>query len=272
MADKEEFINYYNTRYFTYCTDKVPYTTDKGKNRCVGKNSKFAEELIEKILEKNPEDFTDSDVALILAWKIGKIKHSESENQKLVLHGDWQETLGQYSSETREFTDWNGDPIKRYKNIDINVKTIAKYLRKDGKRLNELVGSDKRQKALDELREENWQGIGSVYLITLLYFVSNHQYPGKCPIYDRFAMRALLAIKGKKAIGESVECGELPDKSSKQFSKIIDKRMNEYIKLLKAIFGDEYKGKRDIDRALWVYGHLFKDSAAGKVIDKSIDF
>lgn len=273
MADAEAFIKYYNNCYFIGCGEKIPYKTDKGQKRSVGQNSCYAEKLVENILKKGFKKFTDSDVALLLAWKIGKIKHSQSQKKKeLVLHEDWQNVLGAYSPETLKFDKWNGDPIKRYgdnSSVVIDVKTIAAYLRSHGERLNGLVGSGQRQKAIDELNEQQWSGIGSVYLITLLYFVSNYQHPGACPIYDRFAMRALLAIKDNKAIGDSVECGELPDKNSKRFSKSIDKRMNDYIYLLKCVFGSEYKYNRDIDRALWVYGHLFKDSAKGKVI--SID-
>lgn len=260
---KKEFIEYYNMRYFTDCTDKVPYKTDKGKNRSVGKNSKFVEELIEKILKKDPIDFTDSDVALILAWKIGKIKHSQSQ-KKLMLHDDWQKMLKEYSPETLKFDKWNGDPIKRYgdnNSLVIDIKAIADYLRKNGSKLNNLVGEGSIQTAFDELLKENWQGIGSVYLITLLYFISNYQHPGVCPIYDRFAMRALSAITNDTTINNTVECGELPDKSCKKCSQIVAEKMKKYVCLLETIFGDEYKCNRDIDRALWVYGHLFKDSS-----------
>lgn len=113
--------------------------------------------------------------------------------------------------------------------------------------------------ALDELRKQPRQGIGAVYLITLLYFVTNHQYPGKCPIYDRFAMSALLAIKNNKKISDDVKCGELSDKNIKNFPKLVGEKMKQYIGLIDDIFGEEYNANRDIDRALWVYGHLFKD-------------
>lgn len=268
MADEKEFIEYYNNSYFIDCGEKIQYETDKGKKRSVGKNSCYVEKLVEHILKKGFENFIDSDIALILAWKIGKIVHSRSQ-KKLVLHNDWQKVLGEYSSETMTFKNYNGESIKRYgdKNpVTIDIKRITEYLHEYGKHLNELVGNDQRQKALDELKEQHWSGIGPVYLITLLYFVSNSRYPGACPIYDRFAMRALLAIRDNKKIGESVECGELPDKNSRLFSENTDGRMNNYIGLLEYIFGNEYKYNRDIDRALWVYGHLFKDSAKGKVI------
>ena len=39
--------------------------------------------------------------------------------------------------------------------------------------------------------------------------------------------------------------------------------MQKYIGLIEEIFGiKKYSENRDIDRALWVYGHLFKESDA----------
>ena len=261
LLSKEEFISYYNARYFTDCTAKVSYKTNAGKNRSVGKTSRFVENIIEEILKKEPKDFTCSDVALMLAWKIGKISHAKSKDT-IILHKDWKEALGEYS-ESEGFNSWNGEPIKRFgdkRPIMIDVKGITNYLHENGQRLNDLVGNGNMELALDELRKQPWQGIGAVYLITLLYFVTNHQYPGKCPIYDRFAMRALLAIKSNKKIGDDVKCGELSDKNIKNFPKLVGEKMKQYIGLIDDIFGEEYNTNRDIDRALWVYGHLFKDS------------
>lgn len=264
--NKDDFVKYYNASYFTDSDDKISYETRCGKKNYVKKSSKYVENLIEHILEKNYDSFTSSDIALILAWKIGKIKHSASEN-KLKLNCNWCSQLGDYSS--GEFLKWNGEPIKQYgdkRKIVLDVKNIADYLKSNGSELNDLIDKGDIQLAFDKLIKENWTGMGPVYLITLLYFITNRQHPGKCPIYDRFAMRALLAIKSNKKIGEFVECGKLPDKSNKNCSQIVSKRMKEYISLLNEIFGDDYKYDRNVDRALWVYGHLFKDSADGKVI------
>lgn len=261
LLSKEEFISHYNARYFTDCAAKTSYKTDTGITHSVGKSSRFVENIIERILNKEPKDFTDSDIALILAWKIGKIAHRKSED-KIILHNDWKETLGEYS-ESEVFNSWNGEPIKRFgKNspITIDIKGITEYLHENGQHLNDLVGNGNIEAALDELRKQPWQGIGAVYSITLLYFATNHQHPGKCPIYDRFAMRALLAIKDNKKIGDAVKCGELPDKKSTKFPETVGEKMKQYIGLISDIFGAEYNINRDVDRALWVYGHLFKDS------------
>lgn len=264
--NKNDFIKYYNACYFIDSDDRISYETSCGNKTCVKRSSRYVENLIEGILKKNYDNFTNSDIALILAWKIGKIKHSASKN-KLTLNCNWRSQLGDYSS--GEFLKWNGDPIKQYgdkRNIVLDVKNITEYLKSNGPKLNDLIGKGDIQLALDKLIKEHWTGIGPVYLITLLYFITNKQHPGKCPIYDRFAMRALLAIKSNKQIGESVECGDLPDKNNKNCSQIVAKRMEEYIGLLDEIFGEDYKYNRNVDRALWVYGHLFKDSANGEVV------
>ena len=40
--------------------------------------------------------------------------------------------------------------------------------------------------------------------------------------------------------------------------------MAEYINKLEDVFGKEYQNNRNIDRALWVYGHLFPDNTDNK--------
>ena len=108
-------------------------------------------------------------------------------------------------------------------------------------------------------RENKIVGLGSVYLINLLFFLSH----GKCPIYDRFAMASLRAYeeglspveyKGKPP----VKVPNLPDKNSKRFETICENgAYAEYIEKLDAL-GVDYKEDRRLDRALWVYGHAFE--------------
>ena len=51
----------------------------------------------------------------------------------------------------------------------------------------------------------------------------------------------------------------LPEKSTKGFETVMEKEMGDYIADLTFIFGDDHKLNRDVDRALWVYGHLFSE-------------
>ena len=260
----QKFIDYYNKSYYINYGEKITYKSNSGKCCTIGQNSCYAENLIEKILNKSPEDFDFSDVVLILAWKMGKIKHSEFEN-KLVLHKDWKDVLKEYNEE-KGFYNRTDNKVKRY-NFYIYFEEIAEYIKAKGNDLNKLIGNDQTEIALDEIKNDfisnSWKGFGAVYLITLLYFISNKQNPGKCPIYDQFAMKALLAIKSEKNPNEnniinSDDFIALPSKDNKKFGNKTKEILNKYICLLNKIFGSDWKKDRDIDRALWVYGHLFQ--------------
>ena len=102
------------------------------------------------------------------------------------------------------------------------------------------------------LINQNTYGVGTVYLITLLFFLSH----GKYPIYDRFAMNSLMAIENDVA-PEPNTIPELPAKWDRGFATLCDREYGEYIDKLNSL-GMDYKSDRRIDRALWVYGHGIK--------------
>jgi len=85
--------------------------------------------------------------------------------------------------------------------------------------------------------------IGHTYAINMIFFISNGSYP----IYDRFAHQALLAIKHEKPINTVIT---FPEQHSWE-------NYLAYCKLVEEIFGTQTIS-RDIDRALWSYGHFFK--------------
>ena len=100
--------------------------------------------------------------------------------------------------------------------------------------------------------------VGPVYNITALFFLSR----GKFPIYDRFAHKAVRALALDMKPSE-VYIGSNPSKDE------IDQVMcmyNEYMFLLKKVFpkGVSDEGttspfiSRELDQALWVYGHADK--------------
>ena len=87
----------------------------------------------------------------------------------------------------------------------------------------------------------------------IVYFISK----GKSPIYDQFAHRALDALEGGlKPKAQEVPKHTVPGKNSKNAFKWFK---DNYAERLKGMFGAHYK-ERKLDRALWVYGHLFKAS------------
>lgn len=108
------------------------------------------------------------------------------------------------------------------------------------------------------------KGIGAVYAITILFFLSAGNYP----IYDRFAHIALKEIGDLKAFNETISDKELKEEinvDSVKNDKIFDGYSKYYIKRLNDIFGEnEYKNNRKIDQALWAYGHLFSDTKTNR--------
>ena len=225
---KDEFIAIYNDIY---------YMDNHSNINGIVKNSLYIENEIDRLLKE--EIKTEKDVIHILAWKIGKIKHGESEkNQRFEYASDWVNA--------------EEGKVKRY-GKEIDIKPFAQYIAKNIKDLSAIADKDP-QKVMNQLKEQSPNGIGTVYLITLLYFISK----GKYPIYDRFAMIALNAIEDNKEPGECVSYEELPEKNSKQFENIISFYQTNYVDKLEKIFGKKYQTDRDIDRALWVYGHLFQ--------------
>lgn len=111
-------------------------------------------------------------------------------------------------------------------------------------------------------REKDWKGLGTVYCITLLYFISK----GKYPIFDQFADKALDVISQNKEEFPSIDSksykplpSDLPIKGEKL--KQFKERYDEYcekIEKLKSQLSVRYRNpqNRDLDRALWVYGHI----------------
>lgn len=239
ITDNKEFIKYYNERYYLY-TDKVI----SASNKSVFKNSEFIENQIENLLNNGIKD--ENDVIHILAWKTGKIKHKDSElNKKFEYYSNWL-----INEDKKDYE------ITIYDRID--VKTFAEYIVKNITVL-ESESIDNPPNVLNKLKDESPQGIGTVYLITLLYFISK----GKYPIYDRFATMAVDAILNNKKPNDYVSYSELPNKNDKKFDEVINIYNKNYVNKLNEIFGDEYKSNRDIDRALWVYGHLFNNNKNG---------
>lgn len=111
------------------------------------------------------------------------------------------------------------------------------------------------------------KGLGPVYIITLMFFITKAKYP----IYDRFAMAALQVLlvieqgydvslwDNSDSSNSIVRKTSLPEKKflSDKDEIELPKMYSYYIGLLNHFFGKEWEKTRDIDRALWVYGHYF---------------
>ena len=259
ISSIEDFVKTYSGDYY------LKKSGQKGLVSGLRRSSESIEDVITNILKYGIK--TERDVARILAWKIGKIKHGESEKESKKAG----KTVFKYSSDWLQADDL-GDVWLYCKKKDRNhenrfpIDKIASYIvnHKNKQENLEEKAKNSPQDFLNTINkyfmENRIRRMGTVYMITLLYFLSGGIYP----IYDRFAMLALSAIyneikpeSGKK-VSIDVEFSELPTKDSNRFSEVMSCEMAKYIKMLDDIFGDSWKKNRDIDRALWVYGHLFE--------------
>lgn len=205
----------------------------------ISQNSRFVEEKIEQLLQDGIK--TKVDIIHILAWKIGKIKVKESESEKQFIYSE----------------DWKNAESFKVKNRgrEMDLTEFVNYVHNNIRDLEELAMHDQ-QETLNLLMAKSPKGIGTVYLITMLYFISK----GKYPIYDQFAKIAVDAIQKGIEPEEYVEYKELPEKDNKKFKDVFRIYEETYVNKLKDIFGIEDYNKRDVDRALWVYGHYFKSN------------
>ena len=224
LMSEDEFVSYYGARY---------YIGGRGVPRS-SPSSRYVENTIDRLLKCGIKEKID--IVHILAWKIGKIKHKESDKTNRF----------QYAKDWRQAENFD---VTRYgKAFDLDG--IASFVASNIEEL-EREADENPQLVLDRLYGEHFYGLGPVYLLTLLYFISK----GKYPIYDRFAQMALTAIHNDVKPGGIVNFKAL---SGSAFSTIMKREMEEYNGQMERVFGEKYQDSRDIDRALWVYGHFFK--------------
>lgn len=179
------------------------------------------EDRIQKILYDDCLD--GNDFLTILQWKIGAVEPPNVEEQSV--KNQWRtiyakELINDYSGRKTEVGDANLSEL-----------------------LEKLMG---------------YNGIGPVYAITIIYFMSK----GKYPIYDKFAHIALLKLAARtdyKALISDRDRHKVFHDDSTNIGRIIDDYLR-YIGLLRECFSDEWEKTRDIDRALWTYGHLFNEN------------
>lgn len=223
-----EFVQRYNESYFIGGGKMVAG---------VQQNSRFVENEIEQLLREGIK--TEEDVFRLLAWKTGAIRQVKSENEKKFI----------YNSGTDVIKGVLQPPLRQ----PIYTKEFTKCITDNIVELEHMAQTDP-QRAINYLKDNAPKGIGTVYILAVLYFISR----GKYPIYDKFAMVAINAIVQGKKPGEEITYCDLPVKDSMAFNQIVDNYRNIYVKKIEFIFGSDYYISRDIDRALWVYGHSFR--------------
>ncbi len=229
LLSEKEFVSFYSNEYYLNHGCKI-------KN--LRRSSFWVEKQIHSILENGIQ--CELDVAHIMAWKIGKIKHAESEKQKKFCYAnDWINT------DTFE--------VKLYRE-SFGLKKLATYIVQNKERLHRTAVTCPLS-VVTELSDLKIKRLGPVYIFTLLYFLSKGEYP----IYDRFAHVSLNMITSKADPCTKVYARDLIKEfdSSKKIADVFEQYQNNYVCKLRRVFKDTYKTDRNIDRALWSYGHIF---------------
>lgn len=175
-----------------------------------------------------------------LAWKAGKV--------------DWKDDQ---LITTDSFEKGDNYIISRYGGgiTKDAFDTYCSELKKTKDEIIQYVKDGNWKKAYRTVMEISPNNIGPVYNINTLFFLTG----GKAPIYDMFAHKAVKALLFDISPRE-VYLGGNPDK--KDVDKVVA-MYQEYMILLKMLFKDCFKNKqkddmfisRELDRALWVYGH-----------------
>jgi hypothetical protein len=213
---------------------------DQWGGRPRNKTSRYVEDKVCALLMKSTP-LSRNELEDIMAWKIGLIDHRQSEvTRSMVYLQNWPTQLA---------------PKLQYGILDFstsipylatNIATIAAKVNQNPQYLFNL-----KQQQLPQLR-----GFGYVYLLTLQFFITH----GRFPIYDKFAHVAALAI----------DRGLVPDSPPKSHVKYAEltrwSDYQAYMNLLGRIRNacpqrapnSPMFISRDLDRALWVYGHFFE--------------
>ena len=238
----------------------------------LNKTCEWVEEEIYNVRDRI--DWSANDILRILAWKTGKIDHkkcNENGGGEISYYANWIEgktddVIGSLQLPYQQII--SGDNFMPIVN---KVKELRrKWCKKEEKKKDE-VALEIWSALLDLVNgnENNAsRGLGTVPLLTILHFITGGEYP----IFDRFAMASLSIWKLKKqkedikiVKGSVVHGCSLPGKGMKEVRNILERGIyHDYIELLnefcKSNYGnkDEWKTNRNVDRALWVFGHFFQ--------------
>ena len=216
--DLNQIITTYKKYYFL--ENATDDHTDDQCPKGIIQSSKWAETQVIGLI--GSKEWDEQSVKQILAWKTGKIDHKTTQEKKCFnYYKGWQEKSAVQLP--------NQQPMNTTVFEELSVKVVKLH-----KRYNERkIEKDKVwAELLKYVNENNIVGLGTVYLITLLFFITN----GECPIYDRFAMAALASFVLGKDKGIIVPdgaiirgCG-LPDRKSKDANQLLSDPDSKYVK------------------------------------------
>lgn len=245
--------------------------------------SRWVENKIEEYLTRSK--LSKEEWLQIFAWKTNMIDMQKSQGEKrFCFRGSEKDKSGMKkwvvddnketaTSSTRRRI----DPHDLYVFLDKVQKQKEAYCSLKEKLENDCENRDgvlfEQKKSILEVLTLNGalpENIGAVYLITFFYFITQ----GDEPIYDYFAMKALDAIYPDESKNESSVLGsQVINRADPMKDENLIIKCPVYMTYKKKLhdFIDEYNEERvknrlikvsyncrDIDRALWVYGHFFK--------------
>lgn len=240
----DKFISNYGIMYYdpTSCPDGFKSTDDYKKRlknslgiTKINGTNYYAEKEISKLLSEKIFDKRS------LAWKSGKVVWENGE-LKTVNFDKGNHYINGYGGEIKK------DEFKKYcEHLEEN-----KYL------INNLVNKGEWKDAYSKAKENAPKNFGPVHIINALFFITG----GNAPIYDKFAHKAVKAL----LLGISPKDVYYRDIPSKKEVDSVIAMYTEYMLLLKIVFNDFFENKkkgeafipRELDMALWVYGHSQK--------------
>lgn len=182
----------------------------------------------------------------VVAWKAGRLVEAKDDIKYIP-----------QTSKEKNYLNGYGKPIKK--------EELDKYLKFVNEEYKKIENKSDFSCVYNSLVSEKNvpRNFGSVYIINLIYFKSK----GTFPIYDKFAHKAVKALHMNKSPHE-IFVGDAPGKY--EVNKVVN-MYQEYVWLLDEVFpegqkqigitGDENQEvyiSRELDRALWVYGHATK--------------
>lgn len=195
------------------------------------------------------EEFVDFYSKMYFFWQN---KEQEDEIVNILREGLFSEYIEEKLNRIKKIMEWKTGIKAQDFMIPVKTKSDEKYI--NLKAISNSLPQVATPKSFSEM--EKIVNVGPVYRITLLFFASKGNYP----IYDRFVDYALKAIQSKE--------DSIPYKKIYKAEDLSDnfqyKYENIYIESLKTLVKDtniHYCGNADedrrLDRALWVYGHMF---------------
>lgn len=261
----KDFINYYEKYYFI--------NQENSNLAGVLQTCKTIENHIEKILEDGIEN--PLDVYHILIWKMGKVKHKEAEKDQSNSNDN------PFNNHYYSGCDEEKLIIKNYLS-EIDITDLANDINTNIDTLSQENPKEIIKELSNILNKASIKGIGTVYLITLLYFITK----GKYPIYDKYASIALdNIINNNKPHFNRLKCKRtplprytVPPSRNENIEDFLENNYfyteqykdnplspKSYMDKLHYLFSDDedidnFEVSRKIDRALWVYGHGYDAS------------